>query len=227
VDWQQSFENLLVNPSVQVDAPGFAINLCLAALLAWGLAAVYVRFGGALSNRRRFGRTFVMIATTTVLVISIVKSSLALSLGLVGALSVVRFRAAIKEPAELAYLLLSVAIGIGLGTDQRALTLVGFGAVVALIGLRHRGAARPRGQNLRLACEAPSAPIPVAGLVETLERHCRSVDVRRVDEAASGLDASFLVEFDELAQLESAVAELLARNRELRISFLDAKGVTP
>jgi len=47
---------------------------------------------------------------TTMLVISIVKSSLALSLGLVGALSIVRFRSAIKEPEELVYIFLSMAI---------------------------------------------------------------------------------------------------------------------
>ena len=49
---------------------------------------------------------------TTMLIISIVKSSLALSLGLVGALSIIRFRAAIKEPEELAYLFLAIGISI-------------------------------------------------------------------------------------------------------------------
>ena len=58
----------------------------------------------------------------TVVVISIVKSSLALSLGLVGALSIVRFRSAIKEPEELAYLFLSIGIGLGLGAGQRVVT---------------------------------------------------------------------------------------------------------
>ena len=55
--------------------------------------------------------------------ITIVKSSLALSLGLVGALSIVRFRTAIKEPEELSYAFLSIAIGLGLGADQRLTTL--------------------------------------------------------------------------------------------------------
>ena len=56
-----------------------------------------------------------LITMTTMLIISIVKSSLALSLGLVGALSVIRFRAAIKEPEELTYLFLTIAIGLGFG----------------------------------------------------------------------------------------------------------------
>ena len=47
------------------------------------------------------------------LIITVVKTSLALSLGLVGALSIVRFRSAIKDPEELLYLFFSIAIGIG------------------------------------------------------------------------------------------------------------------
>ena len=55
----------------------------------------------------------------------IVKSSLALSLGLVGALSIVRFRAAIKEPEELVYLFLIIAIGLGCGANQLIITCIG------------------------------------------------------------------------------------------------------
>ena len=60
-----------------------------------------------------------VICLTTLLVISVVKSSLALSLGLVGALSIVRFRTPIKEPEELAYIFLAIAIGLALGADQK------------------------------------------------------------------------------------------------------------
>tara|TARA_B100000470_G_C19572660_1_gene294192 strand:+ start:109 stop:600 length:492 start_codon:yes stop_codon:yes gene_type:complete len=55
----------------------------------------------------------------------IVKNSLALSLGLVGALSIVRFRAAIKEPEELVYLFLIIAAGLGCGAGQLQITIVG------------------------------------------------------------------------------------------------------
>ena len=59
------------------------------------------------------------------IVIMIVKSSLALSLGLVGALSIVRFRAAIKEPEELVYLFLIIAIGLGCGANQLLIITTG------------------------------------------------------------------------------------------------------
>ena len=59
-----------------------------------------------------------MLSLITFLVILIVKSSLALSLGLVGALSIVRFRTPIKEPEELIYLFLAIALGLGYGAGQ-------------------------------------------------------------------------------------------------------------
>ena len=70
-------------------------------------------------------RVFPLILLTTVLVISIVKSSLSLSLGLVGALSIVRFRTPIKEPEELAYLFICIAAGLGLGANQTVPTVIG------------------------------------------------------------------------------------------------------
>ena len=90
-----------------------------------------IKYSSSLSNRREFSKNFVILAVTTCIVIMIVKSSLALSLGLVGALSIVRFRAAIKEPEELVYLFLIIAIGLGCGANQLAITAIGI--IFALI----------------------------------------------------------------------------------------------
>ena len=68
-----------------------------------------------MSNREEFAQVFPFILLTTVLIISVVKSSLALSLGLVGALSIVRFRTPIKEPEELAYLFVAIAMSSVVG----------------------------------------------------------------------------------------------------------------
>ena len=105
-----SFQQLVATENISIDMLGFVINLLLAALLAILLSYVYTRYGNSLSNRRQFGRTFILIAMATTIIITIVKSSLALSLGLVGALSIVRFRSAIKEPEELSYLFLLISV---------------------------------------------------------------------------------------------------------------------
>ena len=109
----------------------FLINFVLAAVLAHLLGRLYARFGHSLSNREMFGRNFMVLSMTTMLIITIVKSSLALSLGLVGALSIIRFRTAVKEPEELGYLFICIAIGLGLGAQQTVITLVAFAILSA------------------------------------------------------------------------------------------------
>jgi hypothetical protein len=67
-----------------------------------------------------------LLSIITFLVISVVKSSLALSLGLVGALSIIRFRTPIKNPEELIYLFMALSLGIGFGANQILITILVF-----------------------------------------------------------------------------------------------------
>ena len=92
-----NLEELISIQNLQVSIFDFFINLLLAAAFSYILGKVYVEYGESLSNRHKFARNFILLTMTTMVVITIVKSSLALSLGLVGALSIVRFRAPIKE----------------------------------------------------------------------------------------------------------------------------------
>ena len=129
----ESFESFLTSGSAQVDLSTFLVSLILAAIFSYFLGKVYIRYGTAISNRKSFAGNFVLLATTTTLIITIVKSSLALSLGLVGALSIVRFRSAIKEPEELAYLFLCIAIGLGYGANQILITSAAVPLIVLFI----------------------------------------------------------------------------------------------
>ncbi len=123
--------NFFFNQNVQIDINNFIISLLFAAILSFLVQIFYIKYSSSLSNRKEFAKNFVILGVTTSIVIMIVKSSLALSLGLVGALSIVRFRAAIKEPEELVYLFLIIAIGLGCGANQLIITFVGI--IFALI----------------------------------------------------------------------------------------------
>lgn len=127
--------NFFLNQNVQIDIPNFVLSLICAAILSFFVQLFYIKYSSSLSNRKEFSKNFVILAVTTCIVIMIVKSSLALSLGLVGALSIVRFRAAIKEPEELVYLFLIIAIGLGCGANQLVITTVGiiFSLVLIII----------------------------------------------------------------------------------------------
>src|SRR3989344_230698 len=145
-----SLESLAQTWSTQTTVPAVIASLVLSAILSGILARLYVKYGTSLSNRSHFGSNFVLIATTTTLIIMIVKSSLALSLGLVGALSIVRFRAAIKEPEELSFLFVAIAIGLGFGAYQWMVTIIAFIVISILIMLRHVRRKKHEHHNLYL-----------------------------------------------------------------------------
>lgn len=113
--------NYLTNLSVYNFVSAILISYVLSTLLGF----VFKKYGNTLSNRDSLANIFPILSITTTIIISVVKSSLALSLGLVGALSIVRFRSPIKEPEELAYIFLSIAIGLTLGADQFAAGIIG------------------------------------------------------------------------------------------------------
>lgn len=125
--------NFFINQNVQVDITNFVFSLICAVFLSFLVQLFYIKYSSTLSNRKEFSKIFVILAVATCIVIMIVKSSLALSLGLVGALSIVRFRAAIKEPEELVYLFLIIAIGLGCGANQLIITSVGILFALILI----------------------------------------------------------------------------------------------
>jgi uncharacterized membrane protein YhiD involved in acid resistance len=124
-DLTRSDLNFFINQNVQVDITNFVFSLICAVILSFLVQLFYIKYSSTLSNRKEFSKIFVILSVATCIVIMIVKSSLALSLGLVGALSIVRFRAAIKEPEELVYLFLIIAIGLGCGANQLIITTVG------------------------------------------------------------------------------------------------------
>ena len=121
--------------NININLEYFLISVILSTLIALVIQFFYIKFSTTLSNKKEFSKIFVLLCATTTIVITIVKSSLALSLGLVGALSIVRFRAAIKEPEELAYLFLLIAVGLGCGALQFKITIYGVGIILIIIFL--------------------------------------------------------------------------------------------
>jgi len=203
-----------------------AINLVLSVVFAYVLSRVYIHWGSALSNRRRFAANFILITVTTTFIILVVRSSVALSLGLVGALSIVRFRAAIKEPEELAYLFFAIGIGIGLGDNQRIITALSLVLIFLVIAISRLFRGRNADFNLHLTV-ASSNPGKVAleAIDEALRKNTVQSRLMRTDENKKSLEASFLVEFRNSAQFMKAKKALQALSDEIEITFLDNKGI--
>lgn len=224
MDKTQTFNEFLTTQSAQVGLLDFTINLLLAATLAYLLGLFYKKYGVTLSNRDSFSKNFILITMTTMLIISIVKSSLALSLGLVGALSIVRFRAAIKEPEELSYLFLTIAIGLGFGANQRVITLAAFLIITIIIWLKNVPNKNNLEQSLNLILSSTNPrENDLDKFVETLKKHCPTVKLIRIEDGSNIMEASFLIEVSDYQNIKNCSDELKKINDSLSITYLDNK----
>ncbi len=104
-------------------------DMFLAIVLAFGLGMfiflVYKKTYSGVMYSSSFGTTLIALTMITTVVILAVTSNVVLSLGMVGALSIVRFRTAIKEPLDIAFLFWSIAVGIVLAAGMIPLAVVG------------------------------------------------------------------------------------------------------
>jgi len=226
MDKTQTFQQFLTTQSAHIPVPEFLLNMVLTTLLAYLLGRLYIRFGSALSNRRMFANNFLLLAVTTMLIITIVKSSLALSLGLVGALSIVRFRAAIKEPEELIYLFLAIALGLGFGADQKIITTTAFFFICGLIVLGKYLKPAGQSQHLFLTVSNPSPKtVSLSAIITALKKHALMLDISRLDEREDITEVSFQIDFESFDQLEAATGALRQLNKSIEISLMDNKGI--
>lgn len=201
----------------------FLLNVLLIAALAGILRWYYIRFGHALSNRRRFGNNFLPLALGTLLIIMIVKSSIALSLGLVGALSIVRFRAAIKDPEELTFLFIAIGLGLAGGANEPVLALLAFILILSLLFLQRRFYGRRplshRSGGVYVNIQTSFGDLKaIAGVLSGIFPY---VELKRMDALETGLDMSFLCQAESIDQLAAAKEQLLLLSPDTRLSIVD------
>lgn len=203
----------------------FIINLLLSVIFSYVLSLVYIHWGASLSNRRRFASNFILISVTTTFIILVVRSSVALSLGLVGALSIVRFRSAIKEPEELAYLFFAISIGIGLGDNQRIITAIAVAIAIIILALLHFLRGKQENFNLHLTVRGPQGSADWEQLLSLVNQHTSRMKLLRDDDSKDGIESTFVVEFKSLDNYHALKAQLKGLSPNLEVTFLDNKGI--
>ena len=107
-----TINNLFAAEDINVSISRFVISIFLSFILSFLLSKIYRTQSNSFSNPETLAKVLPILSIGTTIIIVVVKSSLALSLGLVGALSIVRFRTPIKEPEELTYIFLTIGIGL-------------------------------------------------------------------------------------------------------------------
>jgi uncharacterized membrane protein YhiD involved in acid resistance len=130
-------------PSIQRILITFTIALLMGLLI---LFIYKITFRGVLFNKS-FGTALLMISLITALIIMPISSNIVLSLGMVGALSIVRFRTALKDPLDIVYMFWAIALGLTTGAGFFELAVVGCLIVAAIMvlatGLQSYGKKKP------------------------------------------------------------------------------------
>ncbi len=126
------FKSNFLENVTSVSLLDMALALVLAFALGLFIFLVYKKTYQGVTYSSGFGVTLIALTMITTLVILAVTSNVVLSLGMVGALSIVRFRTAIKEPLDIAFLFWAIAAGIVLAAGMIPLAVVG-SAVIGLV----------------------------------------------------------------------------------------------
>ncbi len=145
------------------------LDMVLALVLAFAIGLfiffVYKKCYAGVMYSSSFGVTLIALCLITTLLILAVTSNIVLSLGMVGALSIVRFRTAIKEPSDIAFLFWSIAAGIVLAAGLIPLAVLGslFIGIILLIFARQKNGDSP--YILVLHCENTEAELRAHGFI--------------------------------------------------------------
>lgn len=215
--------------TVQVrEALNLIIFMGIGGLVGLFIRGMYIRFGLTAINRDGLSSIFPLLTLSTVLVIFVVKSSLALSLGLVGALSIVRFRAAIKEPEELVMLFFCIAAGLALGAEYFEFAIAGALTFAVFMVLRHYASRKRREQTLLLTITGPRESLmngDATHLYSTVRELVGPFKPQRVDVEDGQVQFRAVVSPDSPERVLTMVAALRDRLPQCRISYVDLAGV--
>ena len=190
----------------------------------------YKKCSTTLTNREDFSNLFPFITLTVVLVIYIVKSSLALSLGLVGALSIVRFRTPIKEPEELAYLFICIAAGLGYGANQTIPTTVAILLILLLIYLVKIKKVRTDNKNIFLNLEIEKKDeINMSEITKNINKILKTendnFNLVKLDITDEIFQATYILNIKNLDKLELINNSLQYKYPNVKINFVDQNQV--
>lgn len=113
------------------------MNMAVAVLVGIVIFIVYKKFYNGVVYSRNYALTLIGMTVLTCMVTLAISTNIVISLGMVGALSIVRYRTAIKEPIDLLYMFWAITSGITIGASMYILAAIGLVTMVAFIAISH------------------------------------------------------------------------------------------
>ncbi|MGF1720795.1 DUF4956 domain-containing protein [Vibrio kyushuensis] len=218
-------------PYASVQLAALLLNLIIGFIMASIIGYHFRKYASAFCNRQDFSRLFPLLMLSVILIITVVKASLALALGLVGALSIVRFRTPIKEPEELLYLFLNIVIAVALGAGQTLAAILACTVTLLLVTLvkkrdKHHQTENGLFLSLNHHCDdGYEETLLISALKITLQQHVDRIELRRIDISDTQFDATFFISISDELQIDQFINALKREYPGINISLLEQHNI--
>jgi uncharacterized membrane protein YhiD involved in acid resistance len=192
-----------------------AVNLAAAFICGLALSWLYRRTYRGTAYSMTFDRSLVTLTIITAIVIAVIGNNLARAFGLVGAMSIVRFRTAVKDAQDLVFIFFSLAVGLASGVGLRGLAMGGtlsVGAIIYVMARVNYGALDQRELVVQMQYATKKGEEPASVYAPVLARFCRDFNLlgaRSADDEGT-LDLTLFVRLQVPGTAAGLTAQLAA-----------------
>tara|TARA_B100001121_G_C18570610_1_gene564777 strand:- start:110 stop:793 length:684 start_codon:yes stop_codon:yes gene_type:complete len=203
------------------------ISLFFCIISSFILMFVYKNKANSLSSKIQISMIIPLLSNITFLVILIVKSSLALSLGLVGALSVIRFRTPVKEPEDLAFLFFAIALGIGYGAMQIFSTSIIFLILIIIIWffLSKRDKTNDKNFNLIIETNLEKNDEYFDKILTILKDNATDAEIVKIEKNESSVNLFYKLSFEQITDLKNIINNLEKEFKGIKFSIYENRTI--
>ena len=204
----------LLENNTNISIAEIAIGLIVSVLLAFFIYFIYKKTYSGVMYSKNFNVTILLVTIITTMVMMIIGSNLALSLGMVGALSIIRFRTAVKDAKDSAFIFWAIAVGIACGSGIYTIAVLGSIIIALVLLFLSRGVMDDTTYLVIVHGNADTDVDKVTGIVED---HCSKCNLKMKNITESKIDITYEVSFkkgkeSELTALLRGVAGVSALN---------------
>lgn len=195
------------------------MNMLVTVAIAMFIFWVYKRTYTGVLYSRNFNITLALTSLVTAMVMMVIGTNLALSLGMVGALSIIRFRSAIKDPRDIGFLFWGIAAGLSAGTGSYLIAAIGslIIAIILFLFQKQQVAVYP------YLLVVKGEEIDEAGLREVLNRHVSRYSLRMKNYTQMGMEIIYEIRFAD-GQEDQLIAEVRQLSRVATVNVVTYKG---
>jgi uncharacterized membrane protein YhiD involved in acid resistance len=182
----------LLENNTNISIEEIVIGLCISVFLAFFIHFVYRKTYTGVLYSKNFNVTLLLVTVITTMVMMIIGSNLALSLGMVGALSIIRFRTAVKDAKDSAFIFWSIAVGIACGSGIYSIAFLGSIIIAIILFFMSKGV---MDDTTYLVIIHALAQVDEEKISDIVEKHCAKVNLKMKNTNTSAVDLTYEVSF--------------------------------